>query len=180
MTTWGERSRFVRAKLGLKQSTLASILGVDQGTVSRWEVGARAPNLAAKRWLEEQMSTFRVSITAAAVSMSPSMVMVYDSDSRILLASQSLQEVGFFTSAKIIDFMGAELVRSHARTVSAGLFDGEPIAVRVAHLSSRGRAIECLRTAVEFNGETVCLSQSSSISELQYEHSLPFQVIKLR
>ena len=44
MKDMGRRLRWVRESLGLSQQKLASLLGVDQTTLSLWELGKRWPD----------------------------------------------------------------------------------------------------------------------------------------
>jgi len=46
----------IRSELGLTQTALAEVLGVDQGTVSNWERAAHVPRGPARKLLERLRS----------------------------------------------------------------------------------------------------------------------------
>lgn len=56
---WGNAIRAYREGHGLTQNDLATSLGVDQGTISRWERGRIDPSLNVKRMLVDKIIRFR-------------------------------------------------------------------------------------------------------------------------
>ena len=52
---WARAIRAFRVQHGMKQIVLATLLGVDQSTISRWERGVDTPSIAMRRRLREYL-----------------------------------------------------------------------------------------------------------------------------
>lgn len=57
----------------MKQSELAQQLGVDQGTVPRWERGVYEPDIPMQRVLRERLRTLRPIISLQYIEQLPSL-----------------------------------------------------------------------------------------------------------
>jgi len=73
MVSWPTFVKRLRFALGVTQAHFAENLGVDQGTVSRWERGVVAPDLALQRRLRDMMRTVQPVISARAIEHMPVM-----------------------------------------------------------------------------------------------------------
>ena len=54
-----QRLKAIREAVGLSQARLASILGVDEGTVTQWELGRAQPSSRSRQRLETFLGTLR-------------------------------------------------------------------------------------------------------------------------
>ncbi|WP_299983069.1 helix-turn-helix domain-containing protein [uncultured Ruegeria sp.] len=61
---FGKRLRRLRRSVGLKQSALAGLLGVDQTTVSRWENGGQTPSVHVQQKVFSALGPSRVQDSA--------------------------------------------------------------------------------------------------------------------
>lgn len=73
MVSWPTFVKRLRFTLGVTQAHFAENLGVDQGTVSRWERGVVVPDLGIQRRLREIMRTVQPAISARAIEQMPVM-----------------------------------------------------------------------------------------------------------
>ncbi|MFK7764243.1 MAG: helix-turn-helix domain-containing protein [Roseobacter sp.] len=62
--SFGARLKRVRTAVGLKQSGLAEMLGMDQTTVSRWEAGTHCPESKLQLDVFERLAPYRTEDTA--------------------------------------------------------------------------------------------------------------------
>ena len=66
VTPWPGLVKRVRFLSSLKQDDLAQHLGVDQGTVSRWERGTYAPDIPVQKRLRDMLHRLEPAIGPAA------------------------------------------------------------------------------------------------------------------
>jgi len=81
MVSWPTFVKRLRFALGVTQAHFAENLGVDQGTVSRWERGVVAPDLGMQRRMRDMMRSIQPAISARAIEQMPVMACtMYQSD----------------------------------------------------------------------------------------------------
>lgn len=91
MNRFGETLKHLRHRMGLRQSDVARMLGVERSTVANWERGVKQPSLDTLIKLSE---TFGVSldelvgITRAAAPLSPACYQSLASDPLVVLLAE--------------------------------------------------------------------------------------------
>jgi len=95
VTPWPVLVKRLRFLSSLKQDELAQQLGVDQGTVSRWERGIYVPDIWVQKRLRDRLHRLEPAIRPAAVEAMPMLAILYDSDHMGLCraASQSFADL---------------------------------------------------------------------------------------
>ena len=96
MSPWPALIKRLRFLSSLKQSELAQQLGVDQGTISRWERGVYIPDIALQRVLRDRL--------------------------RVLQPTISLQYIENLPSLTGVNYLGFERIKAWSE-VAAGLYD---------------------------------------------------------
>ncbi|AWY09155.1 transcriptional regulator [Ruegeria phage vB_RpoS-V10] len=86
---WMNIVKNARLRNGLKQDALAAYLGVDQGTVSRWERGASSPTLSLQKAVLDKLE-----------KLSPTCSVLFDLMSRVSASSEAvlLSDAGSFAT----------------------------------------------------------------------------------
>jgi DNA-binding XRE family transcriptional regulator len=77
---WPALIKRLRFLSSLKQCELAQQLGVDQGTVSRWERGVYVPDNWVQKRLRDRLHRLEPAIEPAAVEAMPVIAILYDSE----------------------------------------------------------------------------------------------------
>jgi transcriptional regulator with XRE-family HTH domain len=73
MSPWPALIKRLRFLTSLKQCELAQQLGVDQGTVSRWERGVHVPDIGLQRELRDRLRTLHPAISLQYIEQLPSL-----------------------------------------------------------------------------------------------------------
>jgi transcriptional regulator with XRE-family HTH domain len=74
VTPWPAMIKRLRFLSSLKQCELAQQLGVDQGTVSRWERGVYLPDIPLQKVLREKLRTLQPSISPEYIEQLPDLI----------------------------------------------------------------------------------------------------------
>ena len=80
VTPWPRLVKRVRFLSSLKQDELAQQLGVDQGTVSRWERGTYAPDIPVQKRLRDMLHRLETIVQPAAVEAMPIPAILYSAE----------------------------------------------------------------------------------------------------
>ncbi len=78
MSPWPALIKRLRFLSCLKQSELAQQLGVEQGTVSRWERGVYVPDIPVQRVLRDMLQKLEPHIKPEVMEQMPVRVLLYD------------------------------------------------------------------------------------------------------
>ena len=97
MVSWRTFVKRLRFLLGVTQAHFAENLGVDQGTVSRWERGLVTPELGIQKRLRDMMRTLQPAIDARSIERMP-----------VLAGIMHLSDMGIISS---ISFVAAIALR---------------------------------------------------------------------
>ena len=95
VTPWPELVKRLRFLSSLKQDELAQQLGVDQGTVSRWERGTYTPDIPVQKRLRDRLHRLEPVIAPAAIEAMPVLAIMYSLHHLGLVsaASQQMAEI---------------------------------------------------------------------------------------
>jgi len=74
VTPWPALIKRLRFLASLKQGELAQQLGVDQGTVSRWERGVYVPDIQLQRVLRERLRVLQPTISPEYIEQLPGLI----------------------------------------------------------------------------------------------------------
>jgi DNA-binding XRE family transcriptional regulator len=89
VTPWPALVKRLRFLLSLKQCELAQQLGVDQGSVSRWERGIYVPDIWVQKRLRDMLHKLEPVIDPAAIEAMPVRALLYRAHTMGLLCAAS-------------------------------------------------------------------------------------------
>jgi DNA-binding XRE family transcriptional regulator len=125
---WARLTKSIRDSHNLSQEQLAEQLGIDQGTVSRWERGLTAPHYDIRKLLDAMARDSGLATLgdlAEMVTASPFPMVLVDHDQVVFAASASS---GFVADTSIVEQTPVEerafLQAFIDRLVAAGFWDG--------------------------------------------------------
>jgi transcriptional regulator with XRE-family HTH domain len=136
---WGQTIRQYRILNGLTQTALAELVSVDQATVSRWERGLQAPDVAMQgrlRALVRVSPLGRRRHLLHVVQAAPGVMMLFDSAFTLLAASRAVGErfgvaAADLTGVAYGKLLSDELVEARLRAADAGFHIGQVASVYV-------------------------------------------------
>lgn len=125
MVSWRTFVKRLRFLLGVTQAHFAENLGVDQGTVSRWERGLVTPELGIQRRLRDMMRTVQPAINARSIERMP-----------VIAGIMHLADMGIISSISFVAAVAYQ--RSPAEMRELAMFDllSESTQELVTHLNA--------------------------------------------
>ena len=138
---WASYIRNYRKRRGLKQVDFASVMGVRQATVSRWESGSLRPGITAQRRLREKVAAFntqsdqsiirsaRLAQTVAALLLVRELRYLAVSEGRCRLEGTPHDVFVSLPLFKVVSERGRQFAAD--RAVLKALLDGDLLAIRI-------------------------------------------------
>jgi transcriptional regulator with XRE-family HTH domain len=124
VTPWPRLIKRLRFLSSLKQSELAQQLGVDQGTVSRWERGVYVPDIPVQRVLCERLRTLDSVIRPEFIEQLPALVGInYLGFERIKAWSELAASIYGRTSAQVREARSEEILLESCLQLGQALRD---------------------------------------------------------
>lgn len=161
---WSAIIRNLRIALHATQADLATQVGTNQATVSRWERGASVPHVEARRLLEDLCRRHGLGLVndfATMVNASPFPMILVNRDGTVVAASASS---GFVAGVSAMEGTPPEerdlLARFRQSLEEAGFWDK----ARPRHdyeVRVRGKSRRAVVTAVSMRGEVYALVQKN-------------------
>ncbi len=147
----GRSLKVWRTLNGIKQSHAAEVLGVSQGTISRWESGALLPDAdeadALRDLLGARLDSAADFALARLVEHSPARVhLICDLSHRLFAASRPRTQSWGLSFAELRGqslwrYATADIVAAEARLGEAGWFDRRPPVVRLQTGANRSNEV---------------------------------------
>ncbi len=162
---WARLLAELRRVRNVSQVELASELGVDQASVSRWERGATEPHFDLRRTLERMAREVGLAVledAVIAVRLSPFPIILVDRRSRVVAASKSsgFQEDGT-VEAQSPPEEREQLRAFDAELVRRGFWEHRCPSLEYEALVG-GQARRAVVTAIVVRGEVFALVQKGS------------------
>jgi len=121
---WPALIRRLRFLTSLKQSELAQQLGVEQGTVSRWERGVYVPDIPMQRVLRERLRTLDPTISPQFIEQLPGLIgLNYLGFERIKAWSELAASIYGRTSAQVREARSEEILLESCLQLGQALRD---------------------------------------------------------
>lgn len=141
---WASYIRDYRKRHGLRQAEFATLMGVQQATVSRWETGSLRPGIAAQRRLREKVAGFNAQADLAiirSVRLTGTLARLVLVDKlRYIAFSEGVCRLNGTDHDTILRLSFFDIISERGRQIAAdqavlrGLLDGDLLAVQITDM----------------------------------------------
>ena len=167
-----------RAEAGLSQTGLASLLGVTQATISRWEMGAQEPSPSLRQKLIALLDEAKSKRAAELIlAHSPFKMALVRRDWTVIAVSSGLaglygNDANVFREYSLKEVATAEMEQIAQDLYARGFFCGIPGVYRLIGRGVRMDKSPCtfdvITTPVSYEGSFVMFNQISLVDEETY------------
>jgi transcriptional regulator with XRE-family HTH domain len=167
-----------RAEAGLSQTGLASLLGVTQATISRWEMGAQEPSPSLRQKLVTLLDEAKSKRAAELIlAHSPFKMALVRRDWTVIAVSAGLaglygNDINKFREFSLREVATAEMEQIVRDLDARGFFSGTPGVYRLigrgVKMDSSPCTFDVITTPVSYEGSFVMFNQINLVDEETY------------